>query len=153
MRVRPAEEGDVPSILRLFIEGHEFHARGVPDRFRVPESFDEEEISSDARSTINGDSSSILLPEEGGQILGLAEIHIKHGESRSAVVGRRNGYLESIVVSEGHRRRGWGRVLVDEAQRWAQQRGADRCAWTSGSSTRIPFASMRGAAIGCCDAR
>lgn len=91
----------------------------------MPEHYDLEELSSVMRSAINDDSSSILILEEAGQILGPAEICIKDGESSSAVVGRRNGYLQSIVVSEGQRRLGWGRVLVDETEKWAQQRGTE----------------------------
>lgn len=81
MRVRPAEEADVPSLHRLFIEGHEFHARGVPDRLRVPERYDREELSSAVRSSITGDRSSILLLEDAGEIVGLVEISIHDDES------------------------------------------------------------------------
>jgi hypothetical protein len=98
MRARPAEEADVPSLHRLFIEGHEFHARGVPDRLRVPERYDREELSSALRSSITGDRSSIIILEDAGEIVGLAEISIHDDEASPAVVGRRYGYLQSIVV-------------------------------------------------------
>ena len=125
MRIRAAEDADVPSLVRLFIEFHEFHVRGVPDRLRVPERYDEEELSSIVRSTINGESSSILVLEDRGHIRGLAEIYVKDDEAGSLVAGRRYGYLQSLLVADDHRRRGWGSALLHEAEEWARQQGAE----------------------------
>ena len=69
----------------------------------------------------------ILVAESGGQVVGTATVIVRHLITRDAPFGR----LASVVVLDGHRSRGIGGRLVDEAERICRGAGCGAIEVTS----------------------
>jgi aminoglycoside 6'-N-acetyltransferase I len=68
----------------------------------------------------------VLLAEDSGDVVGLAELSIRPYAERcrtSPVV-----YLEGWYVAPQARRRGIGRALIHAAERWGREQGCDEFA-------------------------
>ena len=85
-----------------------------------------------------------VAEREDGGLCGLVEVSIR----RSAVECRTEnvGYLEGWYVDQDMRRRGVGKLLVREAERWAQSRGCLEMA--SDTTPRYPESPMAHKALG-----
>ena len=68
-----------------------------------------------------------FIANEDGQALGLLALHRCHMIQYPTAVAR----ITALVVDQRARRRGIGRVLVDNALRWAEQRGCELVELTS----------------------
>ncbi|MFZ5824790.1 MAG: GNAT family N-acetyltransferase [Bacillota bacterium] len=121
--IRPAEAADIEPLARLFVEFHNFHARGVPTHLQPVGDPDEELIRSVGR-LLEDERCAIFVASLDDQVVGFAEIYIKETDPSPAVVQRRYALLQSLAVSESQRRLGLGRLLMEEAHRWARGRGA-----------------------------
>ena len=63
------------------------------------------------------------------EVVGLVLLHLEYGLEYDAAYGRVMG----LVIHEGWRGRGLGRQLMQYAERWCGERGADRIVLTSAS--------------------
>ena len=127
VKIRLAEKEDLKALCRLYIEFHEFHVRGVPDRLRSlgdPDKYDCSELSPKLEKIIRGEDSVIFLAEIDGKPLGLAEVYIRGDKPDPARVQRRYGFLQSLIVTEKTRKQGIGKKLVQASESWAKQNGA-----------------------------
>lgn len=122
--IRRAMHDDIAALVELYREFHEFHVRGVPDRLRVPERYDDEQTSEQIRHILESDDGALFVAEESGRIVGLAEVYLKHDDPHPLTIASTHGYLQSLMVMEALRGQGIGRQLVEIAHRWAQERGA-----------------------------
>ena len=68
-----------------------------------------------------------FIASQDGQALGLIALHRCHMIQYPAAVAR----ITALAVDQRARRRGIGRVLVDHALRWAEQRGCELVELTS----------------------
>ena len=91
LEIRKASESDYPQIADLFRDGF-----GIPSR--IPEDY----ISNLCYSEPEG----CLVGEIGGKMVGYVTVH------RAGTVG----YIGNLAVVSAHRRRGYGRELVDRAK-------------------------------------
>ncbi|MCA1828150.1 MAG: GNAT family N-acetyltransferase [Myxococcales bacterium] len=69
---------------------------------------------------------AVLVAEEGGSLLGFAELSIRN-IAEGCTTGR-VGYLEGWYVEPSARRRGIGRALVAAAEDWARAEGCSEFA-------------------------
>lgn len=125
--IRPATIEDIKSLCELYVEFHEFHVRGLPDRLRSvgeAQSDDSQRLSNDIKKIIASDDSTILLAEVDGRPVGLAEVYIREDKPSHHTVSRRHGYLQNLAVTEKFRRQGVGDKLTDAAEMWARDKGA-----------------------------
>ena len=103
------------------------------DALRMVELIAELEFSVDADGVAdrlaclaeNGEP--VLVAEAEGEIIGLLDWHVMITIHRPRLVGR----LVALVVADGHRGRGAGRALVEEAERRMRQRGCEKMEVTS----------------------
>jgi GNAT superfamily N-acetyltransferase len=122
--IREALDADIPDLLALSIELHEYSAREVPSRLRVPDHYDEEAQFAYAREVIISESSAYLLALDGAQLVGFAEVRLKDPEEDPAVVPTLRGYLQTLIVTSARRGEGIGAELLGAAEDWARARGA-----------------------------
>lgn len=122
--IRLATERDVDTLIDLYIEFHEFHARGVQDRLCIPERYDRVGLTNALKQIIAGEESAIFVAEYNGTITGLAEVYLRRSEADDVVVQRRYGHLQSLMVLEAYRHHGIGSRLVQTAEQWAREHGA-----------------------------
>lgn len=69
----------------------------------------------------------VLLAEADGKVVGMLDWHVMTTIHRPRPVGR----VVALVVAEGHRGQGIGRVLVEEAERRMRNRGCEKMEVTS----------------------
>jgi len=110
--VRPAAEEDAPAMASLLAHlGYPAAAEELPGRL--------------ARVRASGDDAYVAVSS--GQIVGLATVHsrdVLHGALPVA-------QLTALVVPPNMRGRGVGRALVQVAEQWARETGADRLVVTT----------------------
>ncbi len=74
----------------------------------------------DARLQDGGHEGHLLLAEdEQGERVGFLSLSL----TRDYFSDRRQAHLNELAVAPEHRRRGFGRALLDHAERWARARG------------------------------
>jgi GNAT superfamily N-acetyltransferase len=127
IKIRLAKKDDLKTLCRLYLEFHEFHVRGVPDRLKSlgdPDKYDCSELYSRLEKIINHKDSVIFLAEVNQKPAGLAEVYIREDKPDPARVCRRYGYMQSLVVTEKIRNQGTGKKLVLASESWAKEKGA-----------------------------
>ncbi len=126
IRVRAAAEPDLAALCRLYVEFHEFHAQGVPDRLRSTHAapFDPAKLKEDVLKILGDGEAALLIAAVGGEPVGLAEVYLRRDAAEALRVAHQYGYLQSLMVTENSRRAGIGKRLTDAAEQWARARGA-----------------------------
>lgn len=127
VKIRLADEQDLKVLCRLYIEFHEFHVRGVPERVRSsgdPDKYDCSELYPKLEKIIKSEDSVIFLAEVDHKPIGLAEVYIREDKPDPARVCRRYGFLQSLIVTQKTRKHGIGKKLVETAESWAKGKGA-----------------------------
>ena len=126
--IRFAGEQDFDALCRLYVEFHEFHVRGVPDRLRSlddPERNDYPRLKTVLGAIISADDSAIFVAESGGKVIGLVEVYLKTDDGTDPqIVPHTYGYVQSLMVEDASRRQGTGARLLDVAEQWARTKGA-----------------------------
>ncbi len=125
--VRVAKPSDVESLCRLYVELHEFHALGVPDRLMTlgdPAKFDCSELIATLGTSLDRDDAALFVAETDGRLMGLAEMYIRVDERSEVRVARTYAYLQSLLVSQSYRSLGVGKRLLEAAERWGRDKGA-----------------------------
>jgi GNAT superfamily N-acetyltransferase len=125
--IRTADTQDLYALVPLYLEFHEFHVHGVPDRLVSlgdPRRFDPAALLARLEEIIASAESAILVAHVAGECVGLAEVYVRQGEANPAGVAHRYGLLQSLMVQEAYRGRGIGTRLVEAAERWAREQGA-----------------------------
>jgi ribosomal protein S18 acetylase RimI-like enzyme len=130
-QVRRARYEDWPAIARLLREIDELHAALAPQYFRAT-TRDEGEW----RRILVDPTSMVFvatLGAFGAPPVGLLSIRVYDTPADPAMVPRRRGHVETLVVAPHRRRRGIGRSLLAEATAWARAQGAVELVLTSWS--------------------
>lgn len=125
--IRPAHESDVEALCRLYVEFHEFHARGVPDRLLTlgdADNADCSDLAKNLEEILGWDDAALLVAEVDGRLVGFAEVYLRVDEGPGPRVTHRYGYLQSLMVTADSRRRGLGRRLLAAAEAWTREQGA-----------------------------
>lgn len=120
MRVRQARPEDVPSLVALFQELDRMQAGW---RVFTPRPGFFDEVGEKYREAMNNpDAVVLVVDDDEGEVVGMA-----YGEARtpSRFSDERALELSGVVVRAGYRGRGVGRELVQEAARFAGERGIE----------------------------
>jgi GNAT superfamily N-acetyltransferase len=113
IEVRPCTPEDAAAVSTLLGElGYEVSSEAAAERVR--------------RLNETG-ADPTFIADERGQALGLIALHRCHMIQYRTAVAR----ITALVVDQRARRRGIGRLLVDHALRWAEQRGCELVELTS----------------------
>jgi GNAT superfamily N-acetyltransferase len=124
--IRRASETDIDALITLYIAFHEFHVDGLPERLRIPESYDRVELRTSLKRIIASEESVIFLALVDKRAVGLAEVYLRHDQPDAQVVARSAyGYLQSLMVLDADRHHGLGTMLVTACEQWARERGAN----------------------------
>jgi GNAT superfamily N-acetyltransferase len=79
---------------------------------------------------IEGESSTVLVAEHRGELLGFATAYLDLNSVRFGL----RCWVEDLAVSPDHRSQGVGKALLDAAKRWARERGATHLELDSGEA-------------------
>ncbi|GHO89138.1 GNAT family N-acetyltransferase [Dictyobacter formicarum] len=123
--IRSATEKDIDELVSLYIDFHEFHVRGVPDRLHKPDAYDETTLRNTLRELIQRQDAQIFVVEgDAGKLIGLAEVYVRQDEPHPLSIAHRYGYLQSLLIAEPFRKGGLGKQLVAAAHQWAKEQQA-----------------------------
>jgi GNAT superfamily N-acetyltransferase len=125
MEIRGVEEADVPDVLRLNVELHDYSAQGVPSRLRIADRYDERSRRAAMDKLLSDPNATLLLALDGDETIGYAEIHLVEPEQDSGVVPTRRAHLQALVVTRARRREGIGGALLAASEVWGRDRGAE----------------------------
>ena len=108
IRVRDADAGDADAVARLCTQlGYPAAAGAIPGRLTLLKA---------------GGIARALVATQGGEVIGLATIHLRHALNHAAPLAQ----LSLLVIDERMRGRGVGRTLVAAAEAWAREQGCHR---------------------------
>jgi ribosomal protein S18 acetylase RimI-like enzyme len=121
-QVRRARYEDWPRIAVLLREIDDLHASLAPQYFRSATR-----VESEWRRVLADPTAVVLVAATGPSAavpVGFLSIRVYDTPADPAMVPRRRGHVETLVVDARHRRRGIGRHLVAAATDWARGQGA-----------------------------
>ena len=117
--IRHARPEDLSDVERLLGQVQRLHAGWRPDLYR-----DREITLSPGAFAEAADRGTMFVAEQDGAVRGYMEIMFRHVEN-AVQVTRDVLYIDTVVVDEGHRGRGIGRLLLEEARRIRDENGLD----------------------------
>jgi ribosomal protein S18 acetylase RimI-like enzyme len=120
--IRKAAEDDLPQLMALNIEVHEYHRQARPDIFKDPTP---EAVRRHLVSYLATDQVATFVAEEGSQLLGYVQVEVKvipEGDFNKQV---RHGIINNLAVTASMRRNGVGRKLLQKAEEWLRQKDLD----------------------------
>jgi GNAT superfamily N-acetyltransferase len=112
--VRPAVEGDLDDLVRLLGQLFSIEADFRPEGARQRRGL--------ARMLEEPSRRLVLVAEAAGEVVGLVTVQLVV----STAEGADSAWVEDLVVDEAHRGGGLGQRLLEEAEAWAEARGATR---------------------------
>lgn len=111
--IREAQRGEADAVLAMF--DWLFAPPGRPPPAWAPEA-----ATSRLIEAIEGPDSSVLVADDGGELVGLCTAYL---ELRSIRFGQRC-WVEDLAVDPRRRSQGIGERLLQSARDWARERGA-----------------------------
>ncbi len=145
MGIRPATRRDLEVIGDLWVELMTYHA-GFDPRFGVPENGHGHYIKH-VTPMLRDDMCRVLVAEVAGSVVGYLLAYI--AENPPIFPTRRYGFIADLCVTNFCRRRGVGKLLVDDALRWFRRHGMESIQLNVAHHNPVSQAFWR--KIGCAD--
>jgi len=120
--IRPATAQDYDDLCRIIEQVDALHRENVPHIFRKADGAVRERAY--ILALLADEDQGIFVAEVGGQAAGFVHVAVRDTLPIPILVPRRLGFVDNLAVSRDFRRLGIGRALMQEAQRWALERGA-----------------------------
>jgi ribosomal protein S18 acetylase RimI-like enzyme len=119
--IRRARHEDWTRVAELLREIDELHAALAPGYFRAAAR-----AAGEWRRLLGEPTALALVADgpSGGAVVGFLSLRVYDTPADPAMVPRRRGHVETLVVDASERRRGIGRRLLAEATAWARAQGA-----------------------------
>jgi GNAT superfamily N-acetyltransferase len=96
----------------------------------LPPAWDPVRAEEALAEAIERESSTVLVAEHRGELLGFATAYLDLNSVRFGL----RCWVEDLAVSPGHRSQGVGKALLDAAKQWARERGATHLELDSGEA-------------------
>ncbi len=117
VRVRRARQGDLPSVLSLFDELDRLQRDW---RLFTPRPGMADEVRGRYAQAMTGPDVMVAVAEDGGEVVGMA---FAEPRTPSRFSDERSLEISGVIVRAERRREGIGRLLVQEAVRFAREQG------------------------------
>lgn len=115
IKIREATLDDVNNgLLEIFIEGYRYHQNGRPDIFS---NVTDEELKNDLIGNFERLSTIVILEDD--TIVGYLSYKTKKHHTKKLDV-------DQLIISENHRNKGYGKMLMNKAKEIAKIENCDR---------------------------
>jgi ribosomal protein S18 acetylase RimI-like enzyme len=124
VNIRPATRLDYVPLSNLMNNVDQLHATHYPDRFKFPENepFRSKEM---IQALIEETESNIFVAEIDKLLTGFIVILISSTANFPLLVPRKFAVIDNIGVHPNFRNQGVGTALIETAQAWAKNKGAE----------------------------
>ena len=120
IKIRRAEDKDIPSLLKLLDYIRALHHGGRPDVFKDNGTkYTDEQLKEKLKNNEEG----IFVAYDGETFLGYVCTILKEYKDHNIMLDKKVLYVDDLCVSEESRGRGVGRMLMDEAKDFAKETG------------------------------
>jgi ribosomal protein S18 acetylase RimI-like enzyme len=120
MILRLAESQDIEAICALYEAFYLYNADMQPEYYQ-----ETPEIGHYPSSVIKSDKGDIFVAVENGEIIGFIHLEEEKTPPYHSVVQHSFAAIVDLFVKPGHRRKGIGNLLLDQAKKWASERTLD----------------------------
>lgn len=120
--VRPATIRDYPEMCTIIQGVDELHRQHLPNIFQKPAGPCRQRDY--IQSLLADETTGLFVAQAQAEIVGFVHVLVRDAPAIPILVPRRYALVDSLVVQSAFRRQGIGRALMDQAERWAQEQGA-----------------------------
>lgn len=121
MTIRQATINDCEALTPLFVQLANLHITGRPDIFKAAPKL----AKKDFKKFIKSDNRYFTVAEINGEIIGISNWQLKKCCDNETLSDRTFAVIDEIIISESHRRKGYGKLLFEETVKLASEKGAD----------------------------
>lgn len=118
MIIKPATPGDLEQIKQLFRELDACSIKQQPEHFQSGERSD-----AYLHELIENNDSDFLLCTTEQKVIGFSLLFIKETKPISILIPCKYVYIQDFIITESHRRQGFGTYLLEASRQWAKDRG------------------------------
>ena len=123
VEIREAAPEDYDGLIEVLAEIDAYHAEHLPHVFRP--TCGPARSRAYVLSLLEDPDSVLLVAEEGGRVVGVADVRAHTTPDIPVLVPRRYAMVDAIVVRRTHQGRGIGRELMRCAESWARASGLE----------------------------
>ncbi|MEA3438696.1 MAG: GNAT family N-acetyltransferase [Chloroflexota bacterium] len=123
MKIREATPRDYQQLCTLIDQVDRLHREHLPHIFQKAEGPTRQREY--VLGLIAADNVGVFAAEQDGRLIGLVVVIVRVASDIPILVPRTFALIENICVDRDHRNQGIGRALVEHAQLWAKEKGAD----------------------------
>ena len=113
--VREAKVKDIPRLVRIYRE-FMAHFEELDPMFRQDSSYWTDRSKDNFSDDLNNKDKLYILIEENGNLVGFIDIRISRRPDDYII--KKTGHIESVYIRPEHRKKGYGKLLLDRAMEW-----------------------------------
>lgn len=140
--IRNAKETDLMDLQVLFREENKFHSMLIPEYVRETEDvLRRQELT----ELIEDDNTILLVAESNSNVVGAIILSIKQISGPRWKYSYESGFIEDIIVSRNYQKKGVGKLLVKNSEKWLISKGAKSLelhVWESNKNARQFYEHM-----------
>ena len=123
MNIREATPRDYQRLCTLIDQVDGLHREHLPHIFQKAEGPTRQREY--VLGLIAADNVGVFVTEQDGRLIGLVVVIVRVSSDIPILVPRTFALIENICVDRDHRNQGIGKALVEHAQLWAKEKGAN----------------------------
>lgn len=123
MTIREAKKEDIEKIENLLIQVSELHFEKRTD---IIKRRYKEDIRSYIQEILNSKDKKILVLADEKDIYGLINYKIKQIKDNFSLKDSKVLWIDELVIDKDYRRKGYGKILIDEIKKISKQLNCDR---------------------------
>lgn len=123
MNVRNVKKEDKDGVTKILLQMQELHRKNREDIFR---KVTKKDIEEEFKGLLENNEKIIVAVDEEDKVRGLAQVSIREIKNRVNMKECKIMYIQKIGVDDKFRRKGIGKLLIEEVKKEAKKFGCSR---------------------------